>query len=221
MQFPRGIFDEKPTYIKGKNIKETPEYFADWYVEWNAHKDYQQFYYWNRDYKSAYKASDKQKKEQRFTRIQQNKIIKTQQKDFLLVNMASNIFNTLYSSESQELIDFKLSTIYKTQKERKEEKIKALEQSQKVTGDSSPNIIKSSSAWTITVRYKSTHVYEPKVKLKELGKFKRFLADKKVQRLWEYFPNRVWNKIEIEQELELMPNSYEVIRRDYLLNLSK
>ena len=217
LHFPRGIFDKKPTYIKGKNIEETPECFANWYVNWNAHQDYQQFYHWSRDYKSAYEASDKQKKEQRFTRMQQSQIIKTQQKDFFLVNMASNIFNKLYGSESKELIDFKLSAIYKTRQERKGEDAKALKQSNRSTGDSAPNIIKSSSAWTITVPYKSTNLYEPNVKLKELGKFKRFLTDEKVQRLWEYFPNKVWIKLELEQELELIPNSYEVIRRDYIL----
>ena len=217
MQFPKGVFDHKPTYIKGKSIQENPECFADWYVAWNQHTDYQKFYSWDRDYKSAYLSGEQEKTEKRFIRVQGSKINKVKQQDVLLAKMASIIFNELYLPEDAEHLDLNLSDIYKTQTERKAEIEAALIQSHKTTGDNSANIIKSTSAWTLTVPYCSKNIYEPQVKLKELGKFKKFIASQKVQTLFEYKPQKIWNKTELEEVLELKANSYEVIRRDYLL----
>ncbi|MBB4119908.1 hypothetical protein GGR32_002220 [Mesonia hippocampi] len=217
MQFPRGIFDSKPTYVKDKSIKEHPEYFAEWYVTWHQHQDYQKFYGWDRDYKNAYQASSQEKTEKRFIKVQESKIKKVQQQDVLLSKMASNIFNKLYLSEKAIPIELQLSNIYKTQQERKDEEAIARVQSQRISGDTSKNIIKSSSAWTLTVPYESENIKEPVVKLKELGKFKKFVNSKKVQTIFEYYPDKKWNKIALEDVLELKPNSYEVIRRDYLL----
>lgn len=65
----------------------------------------------------------------------------------------------------------------------------------------------------MTVPYKHGQIQEPAVKLKDIGKFKRLIADSKVQCILQYDPDRSWNKLELEKELE----SYENIRRDILL----
>ncbi|GAB6120408.1 hypothetical protein JCM30204_15570 [Dysgonomonas termitidis] len=52
----RGIFDKKPTYIKGVNIHDNPELFADWYqYANNTGHSFQRFYDYGRDYKELFK----------------------------------------------------------------------------------------------------------------------------------------------------------------------
>lgn len=222
--FPRGIFDEKPTYIKGGNIEETPELYADWYRLFYDYSDFQRFYNFDREYRELYAQSpdteenkynlSEQQKFELFKRKQGKKIKKVQIQDLFLLMLAKDIFAKTFNYEVESL---KLSDLYLTQQERLEEEEKARKQSQRPEGDTSENIIKSSYIWTMTVPYKSGQIDEPKVKIKELGKFKRFLDDEKVIRIQQYGGTKLWTKLELEQELELLPTSYEVVRREKLL----
>ena len=94
---------------------------------------------------------------------------------------------------------------------------KALLQKERVPGDDFENIHNENFILNKTVPFIHKQINEPAVKIKDLGKFKRFLLDNKADALFSYEPDRIWNIQELENELTLLPTSYEVIRRDNLL----
>ena len=224
--FPRGIFDKKPTYIKGKDLKKEPELFADWYRYIQDKTDQLQiFYTWKRDYKELF---DAHKNKPEFV---QNKYTLTEEQQFeffkrkwdkkirdiigqdLLLNlMVKRMIKEMYEQE----VELLLSYYYLTRKERIEKEKKAKKQSSRAKGDNSENIINDSFIWSMTVPYKTDFIDEKAVKLKEIGKFIRFLKDEKVQRIFSYDTSKTnWTKSEIEKELEM----YEKLRSENVFNL--
>lgn len=225
--FPRGIFDEKPTYIKGKSISENPELYANWYRYSYQQHDLQRFYEYSCDYKDLFESRIKTDneitenkyeltKEQQFNLFKQKqdkqiKQVKTQ--DLYLKLIAEDVFQKIF--QYRQVLNLK--DFYLTQEERLAKEKMALIQSERESGNCSDNIIRDNYIWSMTVPFKDGQINEPYVKLKDIGKFKRFLLDKKVERIFLYDTNRIWTKLELEQELELLPASYEVIRREELL----
>lgn len=223
--FPRGIFDEKPTYIKGKNIVESPNLFADWYrFIQDKNQELQKFYLWERDYKELFEqhkialefSTNKYDlseidKFNLFKRKWDKKIKATIGQDLFLNLMNRKIIKDLYNHD----VDLSLSDYYLTQKERIEKQNKALKQSQREKQDKSENIVKDDFIWSMTVSFKTEFIDEPSIKLKDVGKFTRFLNEEKVKRIFEYNTSKKWTKLEIEKELE----NYEKIRREEIFKL--
>ena len=218
--FPRGIFDEKPTYIKGESISDNPHLFADWYqYVYNNIDSAQKFYNDERDYKDLY---DEHKdalvfKTNKYDLTEEGKFDLFKRKwnknigivhaqDLFLHLINKNIMKEMYDQD----MTLRLEHYYLTQEERLAKQIEADKQNSREKGDKSVNIIKDDFIWSMTVPFVSEQIEEPAVKLKDLGKFLRFLNDEKVQRIFEYNPLRKWTKLELEQELEM----YEKIRRE-------
>lgn len=212
--FPRGIFDPKPTFIKGLNIKDNVELFADWYrYAYDEKHKFQQFYDFERDYTELFE--EEKNKENPKQTIEKLKIshdlyvkgLKTQ--DLYLKLIAEQLYQKVF----EHSVEMSLSDFYLTQKERLAKNTTAREQSKRQEGDNSDNVINDRFIWSKTVPFFSGQIEEPAVKLKDIGKFKRLISDSKVQHILSYDKQRKWNKLELENEL----TSYEDIRREKLL----
>lgn len=224
--FPRGIFDSKPTYIADLDFVMNKEQYADWYqfVQNKTHP-IQKFYTWQRDYKELfekYKSSEsftnnkyqlsEQQQFELFKRKWDKKIRNVIGQDLFLNLIIKHIIKVLYDQD----ITLSLADYYLTQKERLEKEQLAKQQTNRAKGDKSENIINDSFIWNMTVPYKTMHIDEPAIKLKDVGKFIRFLNDEKVERIFSYTPTKNdWVKQEIEKELE----KYEKIRREDVFKL--
>lgn len=202
--FPRGIFDPKPTYIKGVSVTESPELYADWYQYSYQTHQYQRFYDFERDYEDIYERkeiNDRVNKynlspEQQFLLFKQKqdkKIKEVRTQDLFLKLVTEDIFEKLFGYKHP----LSLKDFYLTQKERLEKEKTAVEQSQRSKGDSSENIIKDNFLWSKTVSFIKGQINEPAVKIKDIGKFKRFLDDVRVQRIFSYDTDRKWTKLEL------------------------
>lgn len=212
----RGIFDEKPTFIKGVNIHEQPEQFADWYKYATCSQErYQRFYDYERDYKELFEQNKLRPEKERKKSIEKLAIendlyIKKQKtQDLFMKLMAESLYEQVFEHKAT----FSLEDFYLIQEERLEQIKRANKQNRREKGDTSENIIKESFIWNMTVPYKHGAIEENAIKLKNIGKFKRLLIDSRIKRILEYVPDRKWRKIELENELE----SYEKIRREQLL----
>ncbi len=228
---PRGLFDEKPTFKKGFKIEESPDEFADWYKFAYSHRDseVQSFYTLKRDYKEAfekYKLNDEQalknKKElsteKMFELFKMKcdlkiKTIRTQ--DVFVKLMVEYIFNHLYHQKfSLPLRDYYISKL-----DRQIIKEAANEQSKRTEGAKESNIYDESFIWkkTIPLQLPDGIIIENEVKLKEVGKFRRFTEkNQRIQTLISY-EDYSWSTKDLENELELSKDSYERIRSEYLL----
>ncbi|SHM52812.1 hypothetical protein SAMN05444360_11366 [Chryseobacterium carnipullorum] len=225
--FPRGLFDTKPTFIKGIKVDEQPELFAEWYqYGYSTEHVFQNFYGWERDYNDLLeseleKDNDFSKNSIHYSRTSQLELIKLKQdlkikkikiQDLFLKLIAGHIFENIFKYPAS----FSLDELYLTQEERLNKEQEALIQSQRKEGDHSDNIIKDNFIGSKTVTYESKQISEPNVKLKDIGKFNRFLLDDKVKTLLSYNEDKVWNKNDLDLELSIGENSYEVIRREKL-----
>lgn len=225
--FPRGIFDEKPTFIKDSKPSEQPEAFADWYRYTYEVHPYQRFYELERNYDLLFeqnqlsnecfstnkKGLSKEEQLALFQLKQDLKIKKIKNQDLFLKLIAEAIYNKTFKHEAT----LSLSDFYLTQKERLEKEANARKQSERQKNDTSENIIKDNFIWSKTISIQDGQVYAENIKLKDIGKFRRFLNDSKVKAILSYDPNRRWTKQELEDELSIKRDSYETIRREELL----
>lgn len=218
--FPRGIFDEKPTYIKGKDIRDNPELFADWYRYTTEPHKLQSFYNFERDYSSLFEKSENSlledsnsNNEKKIIRNWERKIKEVKNQDLFLKLICEHILKaTFHHSQAIDLTQF-----YKSKDERYEIAEKVKQQSLREVGDKSANLLKENYLLSLSVPFNYRNVSDPAVKLKDVGKFNYFLKDQKVNRIFEYQPERKWTKLELENELLIGKGSYEEIRRDHIL----
>lgn len=228
--FPRGIFDDKPTFIQGVKVTETPELYADWYqYTYKSSHQFQNFYDIERDYndwfdseklkdEEAVKNKKKLNTQEQFDKLKLKQDIKIKQiktQDLFLKLIAENIYNKIFNTD----ISLELKDLYLNQEERIKREKKALIQRNRKTGDSSPNIINDNFIWSMTVPFDQGQIREPSVKLKDLGKFKNFTADPKVQNLFQYDTSKIWTKQMLDDELFIKSNSYETIRREQIFKI--
>lgn len=223
--FPRGLFDPAPTFIKGVRVTVEPERFAAWYqYGYSAEHLFQKFYEMDRDYTELINddienrsAADKNK--DNFTNEQQLTLIKKKQdlkiknvkiQDLFLKLIAEKLFSDIFNYHSE----INLSDLYLTQVERIEKEQQAAQQSIRSIGDDSQNIINDNYIWSKTISYQKDRIYEPAVKLKDIGKFKYFLNDARIERLLSYDILKIWSKAKIEKEISIGSTSYESIRRE-------
>lgn len=217
----RGIFDPKPTYIKGKDINLNPNSYADWYIYIQSDKhELQSFYDLNGDYTDLFeklKETDLYKsnkynlsvKEQKdvLIRKQSRKIKRVKGQDIFMNLMVNNMIKTFTEDPT---FNIKLSDYYVSKDERMAQNRMAHSQSKREVGDDSENIINEASIWSKTIPLQIANVREDEVKIKDIGKFILLARDEKAKLIFEYFPNRVWTKTELEGELK----KYENIRRE-------
>lgn len=223
--FPRGLFDPAPTFIKGVRVTVEPERFAAWYqYGYSAEHLFQKFYEMDRDYTELINddienrsAADKNK--DNFTNEQQLTLIKKKQdlkiknvkiQDLFLKLIAEKLFSDIFNYHSE----INLSDLYLTQVERIEKEQQAAQQGIRSIGDDSQNIINDNYIWSKTISYQKDRIYEPAVKLKDIGKFKYFLNDARIERLLSYDILKIWSKAKIEKEISIGSTSYESIRRE-------
>jgi|GEM_PF-640008 len=233
---PRGLFDVKPTYIKGKSIDDNPELYADWFRLAYYNQDWQRFYAMPGDYRELFerntdKDTERTKNKYNLSAEEQLNLFKHKHNrkiravkinDLYLKLMAEDMLNRLLG-HAQTL---HLQEMYLTRAERLEKERKAMLQHQRSAGDTSPVIVKDSFVWSIPVEYKYTQtteagekvrVSQPAIKLKDLGKARNFIQTEKVQTLLSYDKEKLWNLAELEDELHIKKYSYETVRREYLL----
>ncbi|MGE8431500.1 type VI-B CRISPR-associated RNA-guided ribonuclease Cas13b [Chryseobacterium joostei] len=227
--FPRGIFDDKPTFRKGVQVTENPNGFADWYrYGYDTTHKFQQFYSWERNYEellqeelgkdtSFSKNSPYYSKESQLellSKKQELKIKKVRIQDLYLKLMAEFLFEKVFGHP----VALSLDEFHLTQEERLKLEQEAATQSQRVKGDGSPNIVREDFIWSKTIPFAIGKISEPNVKLKDIGKFRAFLTDDKVITLLSYDNIEKCNKLEIENELIIGAESYEFIRRERLFS---
>lgn len=205
MVFPRGIFDDKPTFIKGKKVTEEPELFAKWYqYGYDAEHQFQKFYNWERNYEKlledrlnedpefAKRSLDYSRADQlALLKLKQDlKIKKVKIEDLFLKLMAEHLFKKVFDYDTE----LSLGDFFLTQEERLQKEQEAAQQNQRQAYDDSPNIIKDDFIWSKTLVYQQGQIYEPSVKLKDFGKFKAYTSDEKVKALLSYDPEKSWSK---------------------------
>lgn len=225
--FPRGLFDPAPTFIKGVQVTEEPERFAAWYrYGYSPDHPFQRFYEMERDYTDLINddtenRTDGDKNKSDFSAEQQYALIKKKQ-DLKIKNIKIQdlflklIAETLFRGVFDYISEIRLSDLYLTQAERIDKERNAALQSIRPAGDDSDNIVKDNFIWSKTIPYEKDQIYEPAVKLKDIGKFKYFLKDARIARLLSYGISNRWSKAEIEKEIYIGSGSYESIRREAL-----
>jgi hypothetical protein len=228
--FSHGLFDDKPTAIPGYNPRENPDMFAEWYAHAYSYPPdkFQKFYGMEREYYTWYKAKaeegklpalkgrDESYKIQHFKKSCDLEIKKIKFQDVYIKLMADYLFEKIFEQSP----DFDLSWVYDTREEWAENQRKARLQKDREKGDKSDNKVNGNYIWnkTVTVRLSGGRIEDSNIKIKDIGKFRRFEVDPKVEALLSYEPSHgPWSKLELEGELEDKADSYEKIRRKELL----
>ncbi len=226
--FSRGIFDSKPTFITDTTFEGNEHLFADWYrTSRDKSIAFQSFYNLPKDYSELISHAKETGKRihDLSARVKMNtdlNIKNVQIKDFFLKKIADALFQkclgqTFANSEGNDLANLTLEQLYLEREERKQINLNAKLQYQRKPGSLSNNIYNDSFIWNKPIQFKADQIEESKVKLKDLGKIKRFIADTKVTQLLAYAPTRVWSIGELEDELNLKARCYETIRREQIL----
>jgi len=176
---PRGIFDERPTMKKGKNPLIDRDEFAKWFVEYLENKDYQKFYN-----SEEYRIRDAD--------FKKNAVIKKQKlKDFYTLQMVNYLLKEVFGKDEMNL---QLSELFQTRQERLKLQGIAKKQMNKETGDSSENTRNQTYIWNkdVPVSFFNGKVTIDKVKLKNIGKYKRYERDERVKTFIGYEVDEKW-----------------------------
>jgi hypothetical protein len=200
----RGFMDSKPTVIAGKKFYENKNEFADWFVAFKEFCDYQKFY----DI-TEYPLDTKQKSKTEINKIH-TKIYTQKKNDWAAWKMVHFIFKDIFK---QDLQNVALSELYQSRAERlknKEEK-------------------KQNFIWNRTIDLQlNEKVKIPKVKLKDIGNFRKHEKDQRVKTFlsydditnWmAYLPND-WQKQYTTKPINVIDiqiDEYEKIRQHELL----
>ncbi|QQV03602.1 MULTISPECIES: type VI-B CRISPR-associated RNA-guided ribonuclease Cas13b [Chryseobacterium] len=200
----RGFLDSKPTVIAGKKFYENKNEFADWFVAFKKFCDYQKFY----DI-TEYPLDTKQKTKTEINKIH-TKIYTQKKNDWAAWKMVHFIFKDIFK---QGLQNVALSELYQSRAERiknKEEK-------------------KQNFIWNRTIDLQlNEKIQIPKVKLKDIGNFRKHEKDQRVKTFlsygditgWmAYLPND-WNENHTEKPINVIDiqiDEYEKIRQHELL----
>lgn len=211
---PKGIFDEKPTMIIGKNPMINKDDFAKWFVDFLENKDYQTFYD-----KQLYHFNTDFKKEA---------IIKKQKiKDFYSLQIVNYLMQIIFKKEEK----LKLSELFQTRQKRLELNEIAKQQANKTIGDSSTNIRNQTYIWNkdVALSFFDNKVKVDEVKLKNIGKYIKIERDIRVKTFlsyeenidWMIFLPHNWNKDGQTQKpinvIDIQIQEYEQIRSEKIL----
>lgn len=205
----RGFMDSKPTVITGKKFKENKNEFADWFVAFKEFSDYQHFYSL-----SDYPLETKQKSKTEINKI--NTKIYTQKKnDWATWKMIQFIFKDVFKQDMQKV---SLAELYQSRTERLKNKENSKD------GERNQNFI-----WNRTINLQlNEKIYIPEVKLKDIGNFRKYEQDQRVEAFlsyddisdWmAYLPND-WQKNYKSKPvnvIDIQIDEYEKIRQHELL----
>lgn len=201
---PKGIFDAKPTRIEGVIFKENKKMFADWFVYANEEKhEYQSFYdnaIYDRNYrtlyadKSIYDNSKKltpAKQFSNFEKRQEGEIRKQKMRDVFTKLIVDDLFERTFN----EQIPLSLAELFQTKDERLQNQILADTQKDRQKGDNSENVRNLNFIWNkeVALKLHSGSTTIENVKLKEVGKFRKYERDTRVATFIQYEPNINWN----------------------------
>lgn len=224
----RGIFDDKPTVVPGHRPQDNPGLFADWYVYgYHYNGAFQAFYETAREYGQwytkkkeegalpAFSGKDEAYKMQRFRKDCDLNIKRIKFQDVYTKLMVDFLFEKTFNGEK---LLFDLSKLYESREQRLANQLKALQQKDRPEGDISENIRNENYIWNkaVDITLLDGRIVEKNIKLKDLGKFRRFVTDQKVEALLSY-DTKTWSKQNLEDELENDKDCYEAIRRKVLL----
>lgn len=232
---PRGLFDDKPTFIKGTDPEKNPACFADWYVyPYDKECGVQKFYDYTNDtdsFKDSYAEYRKesegiQDNKYNFSEEHQKELFK--KKQLTAVKNVKRRDGILYlivkqMLESMGVHDFKpkLNDFYLTPEERKEKETTALLQKDRQPGDKSENIVKDTYILDMTLPFtysiqlneaEKIVFQENNVKVKDHRTLSFLMQEKKVKKLFSYDLTHVWDQESMDKELF----EYEQIRREGL-----
>lgn len=203
INFPRGIFDDKPTFFEKKDFATNKSEYAAWFVHSTKTKDEIQKYYklnWairNNEALDFKTLSDKKKI--RLTKDTQAAINKQVRKDVFTKAMADYIFEKTFDKQ----YEIPLNEVYQTKAEKEAMKIEALQQKYNET-----------FIWNkvITIEILDGKI-KGAVRLKDIGKFRALAQNPMVAKLVAYAGDEDWDKPSIEKELD----DYKKIRAENLL----
>lgn len=232
INLPRGIFDSKPTFISGQKIsEENLEGYADWYrYTYDKTHRFQSFYHLERDYKDLLtwnlvndvdfntniKNLNPDEQLEKLKLKQDLVIKKIKYQDLYLKLVVDEMYQQLFGVP----LESNLKMMYDDAQERYNNLVFASNQKDRTKGDKSENILNQNYFWNkpIALSLFDGKLSEPQVKIKDVGKFRKLEQDEKIETLLSY-SDKVWTKLQIDDELENLSTSYLQIRQHQFLNL--
>lgn len=179
----RGFLDTKPTMIQGVKFSENKGRFADWFVHYKEYEHYQKFYDTNLYPVESIEDKERQKLEATIKKQQKN--------DVFTLLMIKKIFNDLFNQD----FEANLYEMYQSKEERENNQLIAKE-----TQNRNLNFI-----WNkpIAIDLFDGKVKIDEVKLKDVGSFRKYENDKRVETFIKYHPEIQW--------IPYLPNTWEGI----------
>jgi hypothetical protein len=202
----RGFMDSKPTMIPGVSFKQNKEAFANWFVYYKEHNQYQRFY--DKKFYSI-EIEEKNKK------AKVDKLIKQQQKnDVFTLMMVNYMLRNVFSSPIDVILQ--LEELYQNREERLANK-----QIAKETQVHNINFV-----WNKVVDLKlcDGKIVIDKVKLKDIGTYRKYERDNRVNIFLTYQSDLLWkaylpNDGDVDKicVIERQLDNYEKVRSKELL----
>ena len=206
----RGFMDNKPTIIAGKKFSENKNEFADWFVAFKEFSTYQSFYN-----SSKYPLDTTQKSNTEINKIN-TKIYNQKKNDWAVWQMIQFIFKDIFKQDMQNV---SLAELYQNRAERLKNKEKSKE------GERNQNFI-----WNRTIDLQlNEKINIPKVKLKDVGNFRKYEKDPRVEAFLSYNDISNWmaylpndwegneHSIKLINVIDIQLDEYEKIRQHELL----
>ncbi len=209
----RGFIDEKPTIIPKMPLEGNEEHFAAWFVAFKSFKnnEFQNFYDTNK-----YPLETKDKTNSELKKIQ-TKTYNQKKNDWATWLIVQYIFKDIFSTDLQNV---KLSELFQTREQRIQNQVKALD------GERNQNFI-----WNRTIDLQlNEKIKIPNVKLKDIGNFRKYVNDSRVEAFLRYNDITQWmaylpsnwqkedeSKPKPVNVIQLQLDDYEKIRREELL----
>jgi hypothetical protein len=188
----RGFMDSKPTMILGKTFRENKSDFADWFVAFKEFNEYQKFYD-----TSKYPLEVQQENKKEINKI--NTKFYTQKKnDWAVWKMIQFVFKDIFKQDMQNV---KLAELYQSRAERLKNKDAAKD------GERNQNFI-----WNREIDLQlNEKIHIPKVKLKDIGNFRKYEKDQRILTFLSYGDVTKW--------LAYLPNDWKGNHNDKPINV--
>ncbi len=215
---PRGLFDPKPSYIKGTSLENNPQRFASWlvYLRKEAKTDHQKFYDLERDYTKAYNViwdKKKYKHLNHFIYKTDKAIRKCMQNDVVLKLIANDLLkNIRHNNTDNHPVNISLSEMFLPIEEVNTLKQKAWSQHKGKPVDIKHLLCQPEEVYNISFLKCFDHICFRELPLKDFDYAQKLAGEDRVKRL-ESWHNRPWTLRELEEELLIGPDAYETIQQ--------
>lgn len=215
---PRGLFDHKPTFVKGSSLEENPEQFADWlvYLRRQAKADHQVFYDFKRNYTKAFliRQYEGKYKHVNHLRIKSNMAIrKCMQNDVVLKLIANDLLKriTHYEPDSPQM-SISLKKMYVPKEKVNKEKQRAWSQNEGKPVNLAEFIYEPKEVFDKTFTKVMGSICFHKLRLRDLTRAQQ-LANEDMVKTLDSWHSKPWTLEELENELLDSPNGYEHIQQ--------